>query len=103
MPTLSQERPLYRSLTNDEKLLKEELDLYFSHVIECLPTTECRLQEIRLHQQEDEICTELKEFCKEGWREKHHLNCALQAYWQYKGEITVQQGILMKADRVRNL
>ena len=92
--------PLHRSLTKDEKQLNEDLNLYVSHIVECLPTTERRLQEIRLHQDEDEVCSKLKLFCSEGWPEKHHLNCSLQPYWQYRAEITVQQGILMKDDRV---
>jgi len=92
--------PLYQSLTKDEKQLNDELNLYVLHVIDCLPTTERRLQEIRLHQDVDEICSKLKEFCREGWPEKHRLKIALLLYWQYRGEITVQQGILMKGDRV---
>ena len=92
--------PLHRRLTKEETKLNEELNLYVSHVIESLPATERRLQEVRSHQDEDEICLKLKEFCREGWPEKHKVNDALQPYWQCKGEITVQQGILMKADRV---
>ena len=92
--------PLHRSLTKGEKQLSEDLNLHVSHIVECLPTTERRLQEIRLHQDEDEVCSKLKLFCGEGWPEKHHLNCSLQPYWQYRAEITVQQGILMKDDRV---
>ena len=69
--------PLHRSLTKDEKQLNEDLNLYVSHVVECLPT-----------------------LCSEGWPEKHHLHCSLQPYWQYRAEITVQKGILMKDDRV---
>ena len=65
-----------------------------------LPATEHRLQEVPSDQDEDEICLKLKEFCREGWPEKHKMNDALQPYWQCKGEITIQQGILMKADRV---
>ena len=92
--------PLSRSLTKDEKQPNDELNLYVSHVIDCLPTTERRLQEIRLHQDEDEICSSLKEFCREGWPDKHRLKFARLPYWQYRGEITVQQGTLMKGDRV---
>ena len=92
--------PLHQRLTKEETKLNEELNLYVSHVIEGLPATERRLQEVRSLQDEDEICLKLKEFCREGWPEKHKVNDALQPYWQCKGEITVQQGILMKADRV---
>ena len=92
--------PLYQSLTKDDKQLNDELNLYVSHVIDCLPTTERRLQEILLHQDEDEICSKLKEFCREGWPDKYCLKFALLPYWQYRGEITVQEDILMKGDRV---
>ena len=72
--------PFHRNLTKDEKLLNEDLNLYVSHRAECLPTTERRLQEIRLHQGEDEVCSKFKLFCSEGCPEKHHLNCSLQPY-----------------------
>ena len=100
-PQLMPRAPLYRSLPKDEKQLNEDLNL-------CLPHSEmpCQLQsaacnEIRLHDQdEDKVCSKLKLFCTEGWPEKHHLNCSLQPYWQYKAGINVQQGILTKDDRV---
>ena len=72
--------PLHRSLTKDEKQLNEDLNLYLSHITEYLPTTERRLREIRLHQDEDEVCSKLELFCSECWPEKHHLNCSLQLY-----------------------
>ena len=48
--------PLHRSLTKEETKFNEELYLYVSHVIESLPAAERRLQEVRPHQDEDEIC-----------------------------------------------
>ena len=92
--------PFHRNLTKDEKLLSEDLNLYVSHRVECLPTTERRLQEIRLHQREDEVCSKFELSCSEGCPEKHHLNCSLQPYWQYRAETTAQEGILMKDERV---
>ena len=89
-----------RRFTKDERQLNEDFNLYTSHIVEYLPTTEHRLKEISLHQDKDEVFSKLKLFCSEGWPEKHHLNCSLQPYWQYRAEITVQQGILMKGDRV---
>ena len=38
--------PLHRSLTKShEKQLNEDLNLYVSHIMQCLPTTERRFQE----------------------------------------------------------
>ena len=92
--------PLLATSHERKTKLNKELNLYVSHVIESLPATERHLQEVCSHQDEDKICLKLKEFCREGWPEKHKMNDALQPYWQCKGEITVQQGILMKADLV---
>ena len=63
----SWKRPLQS--TNEEKQLNDELNLYVSHVTDYLW--------IRLYQDENEICSNLKEFCREGWPNKHSLKFAL--------------------------
>ena len=65
--------PLTRDLTKAEKQLNEDMSLYVANIIECLPTTERRLDEIRLQQDEDEVCRKLKEYCIEGWPDKSQL------------------------------
>ena len=83
--------PLTRDLTKAEKQLNEDMSLYVANIIECLPTTERRLDEIRLQQDEDEVCRKLKEYCIEGWPDKSQLTTPLKPYWQYRGEITPAQ------------
>lgn len=39
--------------------LNEDLSLYVANILEGLPATEQRLEEIRLHQQDDEVCQKL--------------------------------------------
>ena len=39
--------------------LNDDLNLYVTNILESLPATERRLEEIRLHQQEDEVCQKL--------------------------------------------
>ena len=39
-----------------------------------------------IHKDEDEIWLKLKEFCIEGWPEKHCLKSAFLPYWQYLRE-----------------
>ena len=92
--------PVYRDLTKAEKQLNEEISLYVASVIECLPGTERRLNEIRLQQEEDEVCRKLKEYATDGWPDKSRLSTALRPYWQYRGEITLQHNLLMKDSRV---
>ena len=92
--------PLTRDLTKAEKQLNEDMSLYVANIIECLPTTERRLDEIRLQQDEDEVCRKLKEYCIEGWPDKSQLTTPLKPYWQYRGEITLLHNLLMKDSRV---
>ena len=51
-----------------------------ANILEGLPATERRLDEIRLHQQDDEVCRKLQ-FSTEGWPDKSKLNSALKAFW----------------------
>ena len=92
--------PTHRQLTEDEKELNEELNVYVSQIVHNLPGTEHRLMEVRLQQDEDEVCRKLKEFCSEGWPDKNCLNEALKAYWQCTDELTIQHSIPMKGTRV---
>ena len=91
---------LTRDLTKAEKQLNEDMSLYVANIIECLPTTERRLDETRLQQDEDEVCRKLKEYCIEGWPDKSQLTTPLKPYWQYRGEITLLHYLLMKDSRV---
>ena len=71
--------PLRKPPTNADKRLTEYLNLYVATVLENIPTTERRLDKIRLHQQEDEICRKLREICTEGWPNRSKLNGELKA------------------------
>ena len=52
--------PIRKSPTKTDIRLNEDLNLYVANILEGLPATERRLDEIRLHQQDDEVCRKLK-------------------------------------------
>ena len=39
-------------------------------------------------------------YCTEGWPEKSHLPVPLKPYWPKKDELNMQQGLLMKVNRI---
>ena len=79
----------------------DEANVYVASVLAALPATEKRLEQIRREQSDDEVCVKLKEFCQqEEWPCKPKLHSSLRAYWPYRGEITVQHGILMMGSRL---
>ena len=92
--------PLRKSPTKTDIRLNEDLNLYVANILEGLPATERRLEEIRLHQQDDEVCRKLQEFSTEGWPDKSKLNSALNAFWPERTSITFQRGLLMKDSRL---
>ena len=66
-----------------------------------LPATDLRLQEIREKQSRDVICQTLSNYCNNGWPEtKHKASEIGKLYWPLRGEITINKGLLMKADRL---
>ena len=62
---------------NDTEL-QEEISCYVAEVMTTLPASDKKLEEIRIHQDEDEICRQIKVFCHEGWPAKHQLSGPLE-------------------------
>ena len=92
--------PIVRPLNQEEEKLTDDVKAYVDSVIKHLPATEDRLEELRSQQQQDEVTKQLITYCSDGWPEKSHLPTPLKAYWQERGDLTVQQGLLMKGNRL---
>ena len=65
-----------------------------------LPTTESRLQEIREKLQQDEVCRQIMSHCGNGWPERQHVKGVIKPYYQFSGELSVQQGLIPKGNRL---
>ena len=83
-------------MTPADLKLQDDVYLFVNHVIESLPASEMRREEIRKHQEEDDICREIVLFCQKGWPEKSQLKGPLKLYQPYAAELTVQNGLLLK-------
>ena len=89
--------PVSKASAADE-LLQREATAFVDFVVEHLPATEQRLQEIRECQQKDAVCQKLTELCKSGWPERvpsqqtsshislSHLNSLWSTAFYYEGE-----------------
>ena len=69
-------------------------------VFQSIPATERRLEEIRMHQEEDEIFQQVTEYCRSGWPAKDALPGVLKPYHQVASELTVEKSLLMGGSRV---
>ncbi|KAI4905796.1 hypothetical protein NFI96_024894, partial [Prochilodus magdalenae] len=79
---------------------EEEIKLYVNMVMSTLPATEKRLQEIRKCQEWDEILSQVKRYCNEGWPDRSKINRAYLPYAQVEEELTVEDGLLLKGYRL---
>ena len=61
--------------------------------MENLPVTEQRLVELQQHQEADETCWQLKQFCQSGWPSKHQVKGTFKAYQPFAAELTIQRGL----------
>ncbi|XP_046860168.1 uncharacterized protein LOC124453393 [Xenia sp. Carnegie-2017] len=64
--------PIMKQPTKSDNNLSQDLNIYVAQIVQNIPASERRLEEIRRHQQEDPVCTKLVEFCSEDILEKIH-------------------------------
>ena len=83
-----------------ENDLDEEVSAYISFVINSLPATEKRLQEIRRKQEEDEVCRQVKEYCDTGWPERKVIPGPVKSYLPVASQLSVVDGLLMRGSRI---
>ena len=84
----------------EEERRKEEVRAYVSSIIRYLPATDDRLKELRDQLQQDAVTRQIMTYCTDGWPDKSKLDGAVKPYWTVSGELTVQQGLLMKGSRL---
>ena len=92
--------PLVRPLNREEEKLEDDVQAYVDSIVKYLPATEDRLEDFRTQQQQDEVTRQLITYCSEGWQEKSQLPGPLKVYWPEKSDLTVQQGLLIKGNRL---
>ena len=78
---------------------EEELD--YVSMVKYLPIRKDRLQRIKEATAKDSNMKKLQEVIGEGWpEEKHKLSTEVIVYFQCRDELTVQDGLFFKGDRV---
>ncbi|UYV62758.1 K02A2.6-like [Cordylochernes scorpioides] len=79
--------------------LEEELSAYIQSIE--FPATEERLLEISRKQKEDSLCSQLAKYCLSGWpKNKREVDPALRGYWQFQEDLTYQNGLLLRGQRI---
>ena len=77
-----------------------EVDAYVQTTVSSLQATEKRLEEVRVHQQEDPVCRQVTTYCFQGWPSKSELPESVRPFHSIAGELSVQEGLLMRGSRL---
>jgi len=80
--------------------LEEDGNLYVNLIVNGLPASEKRLDEIRVHLHEDEVCKQIMTYCEEGWPDKSCLKGPTKLYAPFEAELSVQHGLLLRGSRL---
>ena len=86
------------AVKEEEYLIKsiEEIDM-----VEFLPITAKRLADLREKTELDECLQKLKHVIRVGWPDtKEEVPSEIRNYFHFKEELTIQDGILFKGNRV---
>lgn len=68
---------------------ENEMNIYLTSVLQGIPISDQKLQQVKDAQDEVEVCRKIKTFSQEGWPDKYQLNDAIKPYWTEREEITV--------------
>ena len=66
----------------------------------CLPIAPERLQEIRTETEKDPTLTAVKQFILQGWTNKSDTPDEAKQYWDYKSEMTIEDGLIFKGNKL---
>ena len=75
-------------------------DNYTVAYITELPATPGKITEIKMKQQQDEVCGAAAQFSLHGWPDSSSLQGELKVLHSLSGEITVQNGLLLRGSRI---
>ena len=96
--TLSRAPVLDPTLADEKFQLK--LHAFLDLVIQNLPATEERLQEIQRHQDRDPVCSQVKHYCQYGWPHKSTPKGPIKKYAPAVEELSVHKGLLLRGNRL---
>ena len=86
--------------TKEDIVFGEQLYAHVAQVFECLPATWNRLENIRVRQMQDKEVQLVRKYLLQGWPQRKTLSPELKQYQQVAVELTEENGILFRGDRV---
>ena len=80
---------------------QEEVEAFVNSVTTMsLPATKKQLETYSQSQEQDPVCSQVREFCKSGWPKKQLIPEELAPYWKAKDRFTICDGLLLYNSRI---
>ena len=93
--------PLPATATEAEQDLEKECKAYLDSVVESLPATPTKLEQIKSAQTSDNTCKRLRRYIANGWPEhRRDMHELLLPYWPERSVLHEGGGLLMKGERL---
>ena len=89
---------IYRKVSCEEQALADDVKAY----VDFLKSPHYRESATRNSEklQQGEVCRQIMSHCENGWPERQCVKEAVKPYYQFSGELSVQQGLLLKGTRL---
>ena len=78
----------------------QEMSAFVCSIVDALPVSDIKLKQIIEAQEEDEVCKQIRQYCLEDWPDKHRIPSSTKPYWSERGEITINQRVILKSMRI---
>ena len=88
------------SVSDADNDFQNEVSAYVDLLVQNLPATDKRLQEIQKAQDEDTIYSQIKYFCRNGWLHKSKIRGPLKRFIPVKDELSVSKDLLLRGSRL---
>ena len=88
------------SPTPEDTQFNSAIDAYVNLMIQGLPATEKRPQQIQQAQKQDAVCCKLIKYCQEGWPRRNLVPGPIKPYVHVAAELTVQNDLLLRGNRI---
>ena len=72
-----------------------DTEFLVSALVAYLPADADRLECYRKAQRLDPVCSQLLQYCKDGWPSKHKMKGDLARYWEARGQLTICDDLLL--------
>ena len=89
-----------REEEKNDKCFQEDTALFAHTLIQSLPASDKRLDEIIQATIADEVCKHILNFAQNGWPPKERIPHSVKPYWAHRGEITCEKGLLLYGTRI---